>query len=249
MKPIHKAMARIGLAVLEPYGFVLAGGYAVAVCGAGERPSDDLDLFTNLFDVQNFAKAKQALVAAFNTAGFAVTVDLDTPLFCRFTVQNNETMEASKLEIGYDYRRFPPLSFELGHVLDLRDSAAAKMLCIYDRQAARDYVDIFNLVTSGQFSCAELIAQADQHGAEPMDRHILAHGMRQVASFTPEEFEQYGVSRVNFELIVRFFTQWALQVENTLRTGQAMMELSETVSQPPVWSFPSTVNPPVAGIS
>jgi hypothetical protein len=51
-------MARVALAALEPYGFVLAGGYAVALAGIGDRLSNDVDLFTNVYSRTQFDHAK-----------------------------------------------------------------------------------------------------------------------------------------------------------------------------------------------
>lgn len=43
----QQRVATIGLAALEPYGFALAGGYALQAHGLVTRPSDDIDLFTD----------------------------------------------------------------------------------------------------------------------------------------------------------------------------------------------------------
>jgi hypothetical protein len=41
----HRRLAEIGLAAISEFGFVLAGGYAIAANGMGDRPSEDVDLF------------------------------------------------------------------------------------------------------------------------------------------------------------------------------------------------------------
>lgn len=48
---------------------VLAGGYAVAANGMGDRFSEDVDLFTNRDDVRAFAHAASALEEAYRRAG------------------------------------------------------------------------------------------------------------------------------------------------------------------------------------
>ena len=67
MREIHERIAAIGLREAEEYGFVLAGGYAISANGMGDRPSMDVDLFTNQFDPGRFAEAvtqvRNALVA------------------------------------------------------------------------------------------------------------------------------------------------------------------------------------------
>ena len=44
MRDFHRRLAVVALRVLEPYGFVLAGGYAISAHGIGARPSMDVDL-------------------------------------------------------------------------------------------------------------------------------------------------------------------------------------------------------------
>jgi hypothetical protein len=52
--PFHERLARIGLEALESHGFVLAGGYAISTNGIGDRPSADVDLFTNVYELGLF---------------------------------------------------------------------------------------------------------------------------------------------------------------------------------------------------
>jgi hypothetical protein len=47
MEPRHEQIARIALGAGARYGLALAGGYAVAAHGMGNRPSGDVDLFTS----------------------------------------------------------------------------------------------------------------------------------------------------------------------------------------------------------
>nr|WP_217808835.1 nucleotidyl transferase AbiEii/AbiGii toxin family protein [Nocardia donostiensis] len=47
MEPRHRRLAKIALAVSGAQGFALAGGYALRVHGMGDRPSGDVDLFTD----------------------------------------------------------------------------------------------------------------------------------------------------------------------------------------------------------
>ncbi|GHH76144.1 nucleotidyl transferase AbiEii/AbiGii toxin family protein [Promicromonospora soli] len=61
MRPFHDRLARIGLEAVEKYGFVLAGGYAISANGMGDRPSADVDLFTDRGDPEQFAEAVDEL--------------------------------------------------------------------------------------------------------------------------------------------------------------------------------------------
>lgn len=52
------------LAAAEPYGFALAGGYAVQAHGFLDRPSADVDIFTTSRAEDNFPAAVDAVLAA-----------------------------------------------------------------------------------------------------------------------------------------------------------------------------------------
>lgn len=56
MLPFHRRLAEIGLSAISDFGFVLAGGYAISANGMGNRPSEDVDLFTNRPDPNQFAR-------------------------------------------------------------------------------------------------------------------------------------------------------------------------------------------------
>lgn len=65
MLPFHERLARIGLEALESHGFVLAGGYAISSNGIGNRPSQDVDLFTNVYEPSLFEVSVAKLRTAF----------------------------------------------------------------------------------------------------------------------------------------------------------------------------------------
>jgi hypothetical protein len=62
MEPRHEQIARIALAAGSRFGLALAGGYAVAAHGMGNRPSGDVDLFTGWR--QRFVQWRRELVSA-----------------------------------------------------------------------------------------------------------------------------------------------------------------------------------------
>jgi hypothetical protein len=72
--PVHRRLAKIGLAAAERYGFALAGGYAVQAYGILQRPSEDVDLFTAWDRRDEFGMAVDAVVAAYRDTGFRVEV-------------------------------------------------------------------------------------------------------------------------------------------------------------------------------
>lgn len=80
MLPFHRRLAEIGLAAFSEFGFVLAGGYAISANGMGDRPSEDVDMFTNRADPDQFDAAVDATRRAVILANFTGWADdIDPP--------------------------------------------------------------------------------------------------------------------------------------------------------------------------
>jgi len=69
VREFHQRRTQIGLRAVEQYGFVLAGGYAQSANGIGERPSMDVDLFTDNVDQELFSQAVDAVISTFQDNG------------------------------------------------------------------------------------------------------------------------------------------------------------------------------------
>jgi hypothetical protein len=133
VKPFHDRLARVGLAAISQYGFVLAGGYALSANGIGNRPSADVDLFTRELSVESFSQAVDSLLAAVESDGLTVAILTRGELFLDVSVSDPSTHDQSDLQLGYDTRQFPPRQLAVGPVQDLRDAAAGKMSALYSR--------------------------------------------------------------------------------------------------------------------
>jgi hypothetical protein len=83
---LQDRMVRVGLDVLAEYGFALAGGYALQAHQLVDRMSEDVDLFTNRWDTSEFARAVEALAAAYRKDGIEVTVVRQADTFARLRV-------------------------------------------------------------------------------------------------------------------------------------------------------------------
>jgi hypothetical protein len=92
MEPRHEQIARIALAAGARYGLALAGGYAVSAHGMGNRPSGDVDLFTSW---QHRDELAAAVVAAFEGAGYKVSVIMSAETFTRLALARPEGGRAS----------------------------------------------------------------------------------------------------------------------------------------------------------
>jgi Nucleotidyl transferase AbiEii toxin, Type IV TA system len=72
MDELQDRLARVGLDVLAEYGFALAGGYALQAHQLVDRMSEDVDMFTDQFDANDFNRAVEAISDAYLRAGFEV---------------------------------------------------------------------------------------------------------------------------------------------------------------------------------
>jgi hypothetical protein len=179
--PYHQRLAKVALDAIEKYGFVLAGGYAISANGMGNRPSSDVDLFTNSGSPEQFAAALNEFRTAFGAAGLVIEDRNIRPLFASMFVTDPATGEASEIQLGMNYRAFPPHRIEIGPVLDERDAVAGKMSALWSRGECRDYIDIDTVLASGRFTKEEVLAIGDSQEALPMDREMLAERLRGAA--------------------------------------------------------------------
>jgi len=213
VREFHAKLAQIGLRTVEKYGFVLAGGYAISANGMGDRPSMDVDLFTDRLDSDRFAEALERLRAAFIDAGLQVEDKTIGPMFADLTITNLTTGEHSAIQLGVNFREFPPGRIALGPVLDVRDAVAGKMSALWSRGEVRDFIDIDTVIASGRFTRNEVLLIADQQESQPMDRTMLAERFRSVSRWTHVEFSVYRVEATRWNHIVTAFTQWADEID------------------------------------
>ncbi|VTR76045.1 nucleotidyl transferase AbiEii/AbiGii toxin family protein [Cellulomonas hominis] len=242
MLPFHERLARIGLEATEQYGFVLAGGYAVAANGMGDRLSEDVDLFTNRQSPDDFAKAVDALKEAYDRHGLQVDVVRDGPTFLDVVVSDARTGDSSSIQLGLDYREHAPARLEIGPVLDVQDAVANKVTALYSRGETRDYIDVDLVVQSGRFTRAKVLELGDAREVEPMDRAMLAARFQQAATHTERQFARYGVDPVQRTQVVDRFAQWGRELDGAPADPAQESAAARAVREAHT-SFPGLHNP------
>jgi len=93
MEPRHERIAKIALAAGARYGLALAGGYAVSAHGIGDRPSGDVDLFTNWQHRHEFPDLTASVISALETSGYKATIMMSAETFARLTVTDTAFAE------------------------------------------------------------------------------------------------------------------------------------------------------------
>lgn len=168
----------------------LAGGAALIVHGLVDRPTRDLDAFSQHDgDVSGIAAS---VTAAFTAAGYAVkdiseSEELRTLLVSRETRRlMGRPVRPVRVQIGRDFQLLPPVPSRVGQTLDPVELGANKVLTVYDRPRARDADDIARLAPRLGFQ--RMLDIADRKQVEPLDRHQLAHAFRQLQRIKDREF-------------------------------------------------------------
>jgi hypothetical protein len=192
--PAHRRLAEIGLRAGGRYGFALAGGHAVAAHGILQRPSEDVDLFADWQQRADFPAAVDEVIAAYAAAGYSVEVDHRTETFARLYLTDSATpTEQHRVELVANWRLLPPVQMDIGPVLHPDDVMAGKVDALYNRAAARDFLDIDAAITAGRYTLERLCQLAEAVDAG-FDRSMFEQMLRYVQRFDDEDFAEYGIS-------------------------------------------------------
>jgi hypothetical protein len=192
--PIHRWLARIGLQVGGRYGFALAGGHAIAAHGILQRPSEDVDLFADWQCRADFPTAVDAVIAAYQAEGLVVRVDLRLDTFARLYVSEPDSPDHQhRVELVANWRAQPPVQMDIGPVLHPDDVMAGKMDALYNRAAARDFLDVDAAITSGRYTLNQLCDLAYQADAG-FDPRLFAAMLARIDRLDDEDFTEYGIS-------------------------------------------------------
>jgi hypothetical protein len=210
MEPRHRAIAEIALRVAGPFGFALAGGYAVRAYGIGNRPSGDVDLFTDWQRRADFPAAVDAVVAALGDHGYAVRVAVRGESFARLLVTTPDASgdgTQDKVELSADWRAHPPVLLDVGPVLHVDDAVANKMCALYGRALPRDFLDIDATVCSGRFTRERLLELATNADGG-FDPTMFAHALGALTQITDAAFMAYGAAHEQISGLRQRFAQW-----------------------------------------
>jgi hypothetical protein len=210
MNPMHEQAARIGLMATKPFGFALAGGYAVQAHGFVERLSEDVDLFTVAAAEEQFGQAVAAAVAAYRDGGLTVETTLQSPAFARLVLTSVDG-EQVRVEFGIDWRAHPPVQLDIGPVLHPDDAVANKMAALYGRAADRDYVDIDAVLRTKRYRREDLLRLAKE--SDPgLEESMLSQALLAVDRIPDEAFERHGLALQEIKELRHRMTTWAREL-------------------------------------
>ena len=157
LSALQERIAQIVAAVPEADGFALAGGAALVLRGEVDRETRDLDFFAT--EAAAVSRLLPAAEAALTAAGLTVERDRVSEGFARIVVHGEA--ESTIVDLGYDFRAHPPEMSRLGPVLGTEDLAASKLLALFARAEARDFIDVAAL--SARYGFEWLCSLASEH--------------------------------------------------------------------------------------
>jgi hypothetical protein len=135
-------VARLFFSLPAASGFLLTGGAALNAQRLTNRPTQDLDFLTTRG--ADVPAARDAFEAAAAERGWHVIRVQDAAQFCRPAVHGPEDL---LVDLVVDAPPNQPSSVSLlGPTLAPEDLAGRKLLALFDRAAARDFVDVYQLV-------------------------------------------------------------------------------------------------------
>jgi Nucleotidyl transferase AbiEii toxin, Type IV TA system len=210
---LHQEVAMIALHAAARHGFALAGGNALIMHGVIDRPTMDVDLFTD--EEQGVRTATAEVADALAGAGFIVDWQDKTgglgDLFPGMGDGLAEWIvtapggEQVQLQMSYFARRRRPVVMEIGPVLDLDDVAAGKAHALACRAAIRDYIDAAALLD--HYPATRLIALAQRMDPGLGDGDFADAGRR--LDVTPDSvFARYGLSPEQIAWVREQFEGW-----------------------------------------
>lgn len=203
LPPLHEQIVRVAMAVPGAPALALAGGGAMLAYDLVDRPTRDVDLFSN--DPADVDCVADALTTALRALGHRVQVDRHSEAFIRLIV-TPPTGAAVTVELAVDARLRPTVEMAFGRVLDRDELAADKTLALFGRAASRDLVDVHALTQHGytRSRLLELAAEKDPgfRAAAFLD------ALRAAASHADAHFERLGLSRSQIEAVRELAADW-----------------------------------------
>lgn len=200
LTPLQERLAALVAGLPEARGFALAGGAGLAAHGLLQRATRDLDYFGPPQAGPEVALLARAIDRACSTRGLTVRQERQTETFARLSISDGS--DSCEIDVAIDYRAVEPVQTRFGPAMDLRELGANKVLAVFDRGLARDFVDLAEL--NKRFTLVELVVLA-RHKDTGLDLAVLDHAMGHVERLPPEQF---GLDEAGFTALHATVQRW-----------------------------------------
>lgn len=178
---LQQELIELITALPEAERFALAGGAALIARGVVDRLTEDLDYFT--VDPEAVGQLADAIARSATDVGFDVRTVQSGGTFVRLEVVRGS--ETCQVDLAQDVRIRPLEKTSMGPVLALEELAADKVLAVFGRAEARDFVDLHAL--RSRFEWPRLLELAAEKDAGFDVDHFLA-ALGAFGRLEPSEF-------------------------------------------------------------
>ncbi|MHB8439348.1 MAG: nucleotidyl transferase AbiEii/AbiGii toxin family protein [Acidimicrobiales bacterium] len=182
----------------EAQGFALAGGAALIVRGDVVRQTRDLDFFGP--EPDQVDALLPAVIRALTGIGLDVNVVREAHGFARLEVRSG--FERTEVDLAADARILPLERGPVGPMLAAEELAVDKVLAVFGRAEARDFVDL--AAVEGRYGLDRLcqLASDKDRGFDP---GVLSQMMNRFDRLPRDEFE---LSDAAYERLAATVGRW-----------------------------------------
>jgi Nucleotidyl transferase AbiEii toxin, Type IV TA system len=210
---LHREVAVIALRAAAPHGFALGGGNALIVHGITERPTQDVDVFSDLEG--GVEAAADAVESGLRDAGYDTERrDQTAGLADVFSGMGEGLAEwivtapggtQMMLQLAYFDRSRRPVIMDVGPVLDLEDVVGGKVCALASRAEPRDYID--TAAAMDHYSIEQMIGFARRLDPGLTDQDFGDAG-RRLDRWGDGVFAPFGLSRRAISRLRERFAAW-----------------------------------------
>ena len=200
----QQEIARLFFSLQSSHGFVLAGGGALLASGLSNRPTQDLDFFGSPGQVSVSLALGQFLDAILQQ-NWDYELLSHTTDFARVRIIGSTELI---VDLAIDVApRFPVAQTPVGPVFSPLELAGRKLLALFDRAEARDFVDVY--VLSKKFGNQKVFDAATQI-AVSLNKEVLARMMNALQRFSDDELP---IDHSDVAALRKHFAEWAKELD------------------------------------
>ena len=199
LTPLQRHVALTVAGLPEAEGFALAGGAALILRGIVARTTRDLDFFGA--DGDAVERLVPVVEAAIRGEGLAVSTVRRAHGFARLEIASGDAV--TELDLAADARLFPADVDTTVPMLSELELAVDKVLAVFGRAEARDFVDLAALVARHDMETLLGLAHKKDGG---FDRALFVEMLHRFDRLRSEEFDLAPGGHARLRASV---TQWA----------------------------------------
>ena len=201
----QQEIARLGVSVGSSQGFVLAGGGALLASGLSNRPTQDLDFFGSPGQV-SVSLALGQFLDAIQQQNWEYELLSHANDFARVRIIGSTELI---VDLAIDVApRFPVAQTPVGPVFSPLELAGRKLLALFDRAEARDFVDVY--VLSMKFGNQKIFDAAAQIEVS-LNKQVLARMMNALQRFSDDELP---IDHSEVAALRKYFAEWAKELDD-----------------------------------